>query len=90
MKGTIIITMVFVACFVLFFVFQLLETFCVMCWSKFPEALTVFEIVALLLVLSIRWLIHIFTLTVCRNICKPSNIFGKKLLCRRSNVNPGE
>ena len=50
-KGTIIITMVFIACLVTFFVFQLLEIFCVMCWIKFPEVLTVFGMVALLLVL---------------------------------------
>ena len=48
-KGTIIITIIFVACFVPFFVFQLLEIFCVIYLIKFPEVLTVFKAVALLL-----------------------------------------
>ena len=89
-KGTIIITMVYIVCFVPFFVFQLLEIFCIMCWIKFPEVLTVFKAVALLLVFFnsvVNPYIYAYRLPKYLEAFK---YFGKKLLCRKSNVNPGE
>ena len=89
-KGTIIITIVFVACFVPFFVFQLLEIFCVICWIKFPEVLTAFKAVALLLAFfnsMVNPYIYAYRLTKYLEAYK---YLGKKLLCRKSNMNPSE
>ena len=48
-KGSIIITVVFIAYFVPFFICQLLQYLCVICWIKYSEVVIVFRIIAQLL-----------------------------------------
>ena len=87
-KGSIIITVVFIACFVPFFIYQLLEYFCAICSIKHPEVLIVFKIVALLLVLvnsMVNPYIYAYRLPKYLQAFK---YLGNKLLCRKSNVNP--
>ena len=87
-KVSITITVVFIACFVPFFVCQLVQFFCVICWINYPDILIVFRIVALLLVVinsMVNPYIYAYRLPKYLEAFK---YLGKKLLCRKSNMNP--
>ena len=89
-NGSIIITVVFIACFVPFFICQLMEYFCTICSIKYPEVLMVFRIVALLLVVinsMVNPYIYAYRLPKYFQAFK---YLGKKLLCRKSNLKPDE
>ena len=89
-KVTIILTVVFIACFVPFFIYQLLEYFCAVCSIKYPEVLMVFRMVALLLVLinsMVNPYIYAYRLPKYLQAFK---YLGTKILCRKSNLNPVE
>ena len=86
-KETIMITLVFIACFVPFFISQLLEYFCAICWTNFPEVLIVYRNVALLIVLinsMANPYIYAYRLPKYLEAFKH---LGKKLLCCKSNAN---
>ena len=87
-RGTVIITVVFIACFVPFFVYQILEYFCVICWINNLDAITVYRIVALLFVLlnsMVNPYIYAYRLPKYLQAFKH---LGNKLFCRKSNVAP--
>ena len=89
-KTNIIITVVFIACFVPFFIYQLMEYFCTICWINYPEVLIVFRSITLLLVL-INYMVNlcIYAYRLPKYL-EAFKYLGKKILCRKSNVSSNE
>ena len=88
--GTVIITAVFIACFLPFFIYQLLDIFCFICWTSYSDVSIVFGTVALLLVVinsMVNPYIYAYRLPKYLHAFK---YLGKKLLCRKLIVNPRE
>ena len=90
-RGVIVLTLVFIACFVPFFIYQLLEFFCSICWENVAAFLLIFRNIALMLV-CFNSLVnpYLYALRLPKYSETFKHLAKKLFICRKARVFPLE